>query len=360
MKPWATVRGKRERVAQAIDRLGISAAITALHARIRPTWLTVLTYHRVGTWSENGLLRKDDYDATEAQFDAELAYLKKYFRFVSSEDVIAFLDGAPLPPNPVMLTFDDGCVECVTAALPLLTKHGATATFFIATDYVEQRKPFWWDVLAVMLDHATDTRFELTYPHRLRLETASAYGQLTDLVKTYRGLDLERFLDHVAESCGASGMDHRGLAEQTVMTWDQVVALRDAGMDIQSHTCSHRVLQTIDGEALRHELVASKALLEERLNQPVRAVAYPVGYRIVDESRIPRALADAGYLAGFTNATGPILTWGAPNRFDLGRLSHGMWSAPVFRTTMALPMIWPIRSRELASLRQVNWNGSPP
>jgi hypothetical protein len=116
--------GKRARIAELLDRVGISATVTALRERLQPTWLTVLTYHRIGT-PPGGDLDADIYDVGERQFADELAYLSEHFRFVTSEDVIAFLEGAPLPPNPVMITFDDGYVECRRAALPLLLKHGA-------------------------------------------------------------------------------------------------------------------------------------------------------------------------------------------------------------------------------------------
>jgi peptidoglycan/xylan/chitin deacetylase (PgdA/CDA1 family) len=187
--------------------------------------------------------------------------------------------------------------------------------------------------------------FSLSYPYPLVVDAASAYKTLTRLVKAHRGLDLPRFLEHVAELCGATDLDddERQLVATMVMTWEQVRQLHDAGMDVQSHTCSHRVLHTLLPDDLTRELVRSRAELEQRLDKSVRAIAYPVGHRIMDTPSIVRSLDHAGYLAGFTNATGPVMQWSKPHRFDIPRVAHAAhWTTPMFRTTMALPIISPV------------------
>ena len=45
----------------------------------------------------------------------------------------ALYDGLPLPPNPIVITFDDGFLGQYTNALPILQSHGFTATFFVCT-----------------------------------------------------------------------------------------------------------------------------------------------------------------------------------------------------------------------------------
>ncbi len=45
--------------------------------------------------------------------------------------------GAPLPPRPILLTFDDGWLDNATIAAPLLARHGFGATLFVATDLLE-------------------------------------------------------------------------------------------------------------------------------------------------------------------------------------------------------------------------------
>jgi peptidoglycan/xylan/chitin deacetylase (PgdA/CDA1 family) len=49
----------------------------------------------------------------------------------------ALMNGTPLPPNPVILTFDDGYAEHYSYVFPLLSEFGMTGTFFIITQLVD-------------------------------------------------------------------------------------------------------------------------------------------------------------------------------------------------------------------------------
>jgi peptidoglycan/xylan/chitin deacetylase (PgdA/CDA1 family) len=51
------------------------------------------------------------------------------------EALLAGLEGTELPPNPVLITFDDGYRSCREIALPILEGFGVPAAFFIATEF---------------------------------------------------------------------------------------------------------------------------------------------------------------------------------------------------------------------------------
>lgn len=334
--------GKRERVARLLDGAGVTRALVSIQRMTRPLWLPVLTYHRVGRPYPGDPLPPDSYDAWTEQFDEQLRYLAGHFTFVTSTDVVAYLDGAPLPPNPVMLSFDDGYAECRRVALPLLQRHGGKATFFIATDYIERRRLFWWDRLRLLVTRSDRDVIHLSYPQPLEVPRERAGRILTTLVKTLYGLDLERFLQHVAERAGVriSADEEAALVSQLLMTWDDIGALLDEGMDVQSHTRTHRVVQTLREEELGDEFSASRALLEKRLGTRVTTLAYPVGYPIRGDRAIRQALDQAGYRAAFSNQTGAIAAWRANDAFDLSRIAMSTsYSAQYFRSLMALPLL---------------------
>ena len=66
--------------------------------------------------------------------------LARYGTPIGIDELVRALDGAPLPKNPVMVTFDDGYRSCHDVALPILRAVGMRATFFVA-DRVHQRAP---------------------------------------------------------------------------------------------------------------------------------------------------------------------------------------------------------------------------
>ena len=79
------------------------------------------------------------------------------------------------------------------------------------------------------------------------------------------------------------------------LTWEQLGELRDAGMEIGSHTVYHPYLTKASDEELERELSHSRAVLQEKLGVTGDVIAYPFG--LYDE-RIVTAARAAGYVAG--------------------------------------------------------------
>jgi peptidoglycan/xylan/chitin deacetylase (PgdA/CDA1 family) len=67
-----------------------------------------------------------------------------------------------------------------------------------------------------------------------------------------------------------------GTAE--TMDWLQLRALHAAGMEIGSHTLTHRPPATLDDDQLRYELLESRRILEDGLGARVTSVSSPTGF----------------------------------------------------------------------------------
>ena len=87
------------------------------------------------------------------------------------------------------------------------------------------------------------------------------------------------------------------------LAWNDVNVMRRRQVGVGSHTVSHLDLTTLDADRLDFELRESKRVLEQRLGQPVEAIAYPSGsYNdgVVERTR------EAGYLSGWKKGGGPV------------------------------------------------------
>jgi len=62
------------------------------------------------------------------------------------------------------------------------------------------------------------------------------------------------------------------------MNWEQIRALHAAGMEIGSHTVTHRPPSTLNDAELRYELLESRRLLETGLEAPVTSISSPTGF----------------------------------------------------------------------------------
>ena len=320
--------------------------------------LTILTYHHVADTDPRSPFDRNIADATPVQFRRQMEALARYGTPIGIDELLRALDGAPLPKNPVMVTFDDGYRSCHDVALPILRAVGVRATFFVATSFVSERRLYWWERIAVMLD---DRRRRpgygtcaIGYPRPLTLDLGGGRIQetheaLTDIIKDTADLDVERFLRELAAALDVAWTPEIEArhADHLIMTWDQVRALARAGMDVESHGRRHRVLQTLDDATLHDELAGSRRELETQLGRPVRALAYPVGRRINGERRIRDALVAAGYQIGMSNQSG-VNRWLPPplraltpiDPFDVRRLATDRAiSDAMYLTQMALPQL---------------------
>jgi peptidoglycan/xylan/chitin deacetylase (PgdA/CDA1 family) len=342
----------REQVADVLHRAGALKAMMHLR-RIAPvpTRITILTYHHIADQDPSYQYDPGVADATPAQFRRQMELLARYGTPIGIDDLVRAFDGAPLPKNPMMVTFDDGYRSCHDVALPILRAVGMRATFFIATGYVSNRKLYWWERIAIVLSHARIASANLTYPQPIEIVAKDPRAQnvLTDLIKNTPALDLERFLTGLSTAFGVewNSAIEATHADNLVMSWDQVRSLARAGMDVESHTKTHRVLLTLNDADLRDELAGSRQELETQLGRPVRAIAYPVGRRVSHRARLRTAIEAAGYRLGLSNASGSTRLWPTAMRgmvpadpYDVRRLStERTMSDAMYFTQVAVPRL---------------------
>ncbi len=315
---------KRQRLASLLHQTGVMRAALALRSSMPSPWLSVLTYHRFP--SAGGYEPFDDevIDVTPESFERQVVFLKKYFTLVGVDELCAFAEGRPLPPNAVAITFDDGYLDNYEVALPILKRHDAKAIFFLATGCIGERRMYFWDRVAYIVKRSGRSHVRLSYPFVVDISFSKkklALEQLLRIVKTHPALNLERFLDELGHAADVAWSRHleRSFAERLLMTWDHARELKRAGMDVQSHTRSHRVLDTLPPADLLDELAGSRADLAREVGEAPRAIAYPVGNQLGANSPIRAALAQAGYAIGLSSNTGSNPLHGPVDRFNIRR-----------------------------------------
>ncbi len=96
----------------------------------------VLNYHKV----DNML---NSLSVPPAEFERQMAFLAQngYHTITPHELYMAFSEGAELPNNPVLITFDDGYADNYTYAYPILKKYGLKAAIFVITSLLDKGTP---------------------------------------------------------------------------------------------------------------------------------------------------------------------------------------------------------------------------
>jgi peptidoglycan/xylan/chitin deacetylase (PgdA/CDA1 family) len=179
--------------------------------------VVILCYHGVTERSERHPNDRSGLHIRAHRFEAQLNYLRRHYHVISlPEFVEARKNNVPLPDYSVVLTFDDGYRNFLTSALPRLVARNMSVSIFLITD-------------------------------RIQPETQSH-------VNKWRESDDEGYL-----------------------SWEEIKTLQQRGVEIGSHTCSHRKLSEIVPVEAERELAVSHQTIAARLSQATMPLAFPYG-----------------------------------------------------------------------------------
>ncbi len=273
----------------------------------------VVGYHRVVDEAEPHLATAlPGMVISRRMLEHHLEWIGERYDFVSLDELGARLEAGEPSSRPVAaVTFDDGYSDVYHNALPILRRRRIPAAVFVVTDLVGTASVPLYDRLYLVLAavHARGqagraqlgrilTGLEPSLPER-EVESALARDAFAVLVLLLDRLSQDQ-LRRVVAALEVGADSPACLPELRPLGWDMVLALRDAGLTIGSHTRSHALLTHENPERVREELVGSRTTLEARLGTPVRHFAYPDGRW---NGAVVASVAAAGYHFAYTVCT---------------------------------------------------------
>jgi peptidoglycan/xylan/chitin deacetylase (PgdA/CDA1 family) len=191
-------------------------------------------------------------------------------------DAVERLGRNALPARAVAITFDDGYADNLTVACPILARHGLHATFFVASGFLDGGI-MWNDQAIEAVRGCAAPAIDLT-PLGLGVlplgSIAARRDALGRILPKLKYLSLAGRVDALSRLRASAGARPN---PELMMTTAQLRALRDAGMEIGGHTCSHPILAVLPDDVARREIGADREQLAGILGQPPRLFAYPNG-----------------------------------------------------------------------------------
>ena len=243
----------------------------------RKALLSIVIFHRV-------LAQRDpvlDWDLDAREFEQRLRWLRSWFNILPLDEAVIRLEQQSLPARAAAVTFDDGYADNFTVALPILKRLGVSATFFIATGYLDGGR-MWNDTIIHSVRHCDKASLDLSEiglgVHQLGSPEAirRAIGSVVAGLKYRPPEQRSAAADHVARVAGGR------LPDDLMMRSQDLRVMRRAGMVIGAHTVTHPILAKVDVDASRQEVLDSKQYLEGLLQERVGLFAYPNGKPAVD------------------------------------------------------------------------------
>lgn len=303
-----------------------SSGMTALR-RLRSArggMVVVLTYHRIAEADGDPV----GITVTPANFAEHVAAFTDRYELLTAGDLMRLLaDGRPLPRRGLCITLDDGYSDALTAALPILARHGAVATVFACSGYIDERREFWWDELEEAILHSPrlPERIEFVvgdvcFARGLPVTTSTPgsnvrrrlFTDLRDIIEPLSSADREGVLRALR---GQTPRQPLVRDDRRPLTVEELRQLAASGLvEVGAHTVNHARLGALPLDDQREEIEGSKRRLEEILDRPVGAFSYPHGTPgsfTVDTERLVR---EAGFAGAVTTSLGRSLPWGSVSR----------------------------------------------
>ena len=288
--------------------------------------VTVVNYHYV---RDAGRSRYPAVKALSVDgFNAQLDYFSSQFSFISMEELVEAVRGdRELPPNALLLTFDDGYIDHFTTAFPLLRNRGISGAFYPPVAAVAERRVLDVNKIHFVLATAGDpaalvsTLFGLLDEYRARFDLHSNewyYGQYAvgdrfdppEIIFVKRLLQKglpegvrDRIVDRLFRQYVTE--DEAAFAEELYMTAEQLTCLRGAGMHIGCHGYEHCWLDSLPPAAQAAEVERSVGyLVEKALMAPEGwTISYPYGGY---NQAVLATVATRGCALGFTVNQGAV------------------------------------------------------
>ena len=172
----------------------------------------ILMYHRIATDGPPGLKR---WRVAPELFDAHMNALHRagYQTITLAEWADAVDQRRPVQGKRVLLTFDDGYSDFLSAAIPVLRRHDFSATVFLVAERIGQTA--LWD---------------------------ASFGDCASL-----------------------------------MSWEEIKSLQPIGIEFGAHSRIHKKMTEMASTELAEDTKRTRAILEEGLGVPVPTLAYPYG-----------------------------------------------------------------------------------
>lgn len=257
----------------------------------------VLCYHRISennkTLSKNNPL--SGLEVHQSVFEEQIKFLKNNFLMLSLNQLKSHISNNS-KDFAISITFDDGYLDNINLALPILEKYKVPAAIFVITRFLEQNDFMWWYFLWENLN-----KQNFIYKNSKKIyiknhtDRVNLFGEISKEVINLNYNSQKTYLSNIFSE--QLEFNYKDL----IFDFNQLKELsKNDLIEIGSHTLTHAKLTSLSEEQIVNELTQSKIILEEKINKSVDFLAYPYGSINEVNSRIIQLAKQAGYKMAFS------------------------------------------------------------
>ncbi len=273
---------------------GIARALSSQYS------LRSILFHEIAD-TESVFTKGLGVTVTRKQFEAALRFIAKHYTPVSLNDVLAESDGNPLPPRPVLLTFDDAYASVSEFAAPMCAQLGVPAVFFVNGSCLDNPQL----ALENLICYVTNVRGLDTVNAAIQSVDGAgnlAVGSLLEVFSRFLPtISLQGRQAFRSALVRLAGINESELATEAglYLSGRQLRDLANFNFEIGNHTYSHANCRILSSADFTGEIDKNKAILEDVSGTKVRSFSIPYGSSADLTNELAEHLRREGYKAVF-------------------------------------------------------------
>jgi glycosyltransferase involved in cell wall biosynthesis/peptidoglycan/xylan/chitin deacetylase (PgdA/CDA1 family) len=285
--------------------------------------LVVLGYHGVipDHWNATPswlMLRASD-------FAAQMRFLRDHYDVVPiAEAARRIVMHEPFDGPTACVTLDDGYLNNMEVAAPILDRLRIPATIYLATGMIGTESVHWTAELEQAMFGSARAMLDVSdlglrrYP--LGPHTASSFVRLVARLYRLANGPRERILTIIQTRLGTNAKVD--FSQFRMMNWDQVRELCSTGLiDFGGHTVHHQIVEPLSDAELESEIGGSIEEVRRQTNCASATFAYPNGTPTDFDERAEQVLRDHQVIAAVSTIDG--INDSASPPFALRRITVG-------------------------------------
>ncbi|WP_196138872.1 polysaccharide deacetylase family protein [Aliikangiella sp. G2MR2-5] len=259
--------------------------------------LTVVLFHRVIPVDDPRWAFADMEWTVSDQFFREcLKFFKKHYSVISLSDLENAGEGAPLPENPLLITFDDGWADNYEYADKIAKEFSVRPLLFVTTSAIDQKILSWQEAIYSAWrsgEFNQEVLDEIVRISHISLELPASEGDCRKIINRLQSSDIQ-VKDKLRSF--AQRMTFKNYDLPQMMTREQLRAINASQFDLGTHGEEHEPLTQVlsDADALSN---SAKALTQITYQKPPLSMSFPHG---VTNAHLQSLALEAGYKYIFT------------------------------------------------------------
>ena len=276
---------------QYFSHIAHAVRLISLSRRLQGTSIPILAYHNVFSSmdDEPSCLELAGLSVDTDKFIEQMEFIQKYYNTINFEDLLLFHHGRrQLPPNPIIITFDDGFLNVYENAVPVLEGFGLTATFFIITKPIISSELPWLYAMYQILDSVPFENFVAVYrdfifelPNDVGLDKKKFRSFLSRSIPNYNRSQRNRILRKVI-----SRLNPQINKRIEFMDIEQIRDIAERGFEVGCHSVEHDCLSGLADDEIEEDVQECKTVIAGIIGREPVAFGFPFGWKNSYDDRV--------------------------------------------------------------------------